>query len=478
MAKNKGGHAPKSIKKNNLKPGMYAKCGLSQEEFQRRTPGLRPAANKGGAFLKDRLNKKVKELKCSQSLHALQENATKANEGFEREHEDDEEIDSFETGCQFNPNLEAENTRRRFYTELRKVIANADVIIEVLDARDPGSCRSVELEKEILASGKKLVLLLNKIDLVPKHAVQAWQKHLQQSFPTLTFKAARSGTHRPTHAMTSAENAPVGLLNSTHAVVGADELMQLLKNYARTNKGKVKFHTAVGIVGYPNTGKSSIINSMKRHNAVPVGGRSGVTTVMQEVQLDSKVTLIDSPGVVFSGSSEDPSVVLRNVVRVENISDPLGVVEALMLKTPRESLLEFYASDHDFADARDFLVHVAQTRGKLARGSKLDLESAARSVIQDWTAGRFRYFVMPPAVIEGAATVGEPDSADVVGNLAPAFDIDALFGSSDDIMAGGGDVCKPVVLGAPVQGGRGDDAMDCEDGGGMVEVDEDGMYGL
>merc|ERR1712226_1546155 len=153
--------------------------------------------------------------------------------------------------------------------------------IEVLDARDPSSCRSQELEKEVLAAGKKLVLLLNKIDLVPKHAVEAWKKHLQRSFPTVTFKAARSGAKRPTHAMTNAENAPEGLLRSTHGVVGADELMQLLKNYARMGTGKVKAHVSVGIVGYPNTGKSSIINSMKRHNSVQVGGRAGVTKVMQ-----------------------------------------------------------------------------------------------------------------------------------------------------------------------------------------------------
>jgi len=180
------------------------------------------------------------------------------------------------------------------------------------------------------------------IDLVPKHCVEAWRKHLQRSFPTVTFKAARSGARRPTHAMTSAENAPEGLLQSTHGVVGADELMQLLKNYARMGSGKIKAHVSVGVVGYPNTGKSSVINSMKRHNSVQVGGRAGVTKVMQEVPLDSKITMIDSPGVVFEGSSDDPAVALRNVIRVENVSDPVGVVEALIAKTPREALLEFY----------------------------------------------------------------------------------------------------------------------------------------
>merc|ERR1719262_1529201 len=137
--------------------------------------------------------------------------------------------------------------------------------------------------------------------------------------------------------------------------------MQLLKNYARTGDGsKMKAHINVGIVGYPNTGKSSVINSIKRTNAVEAGGRAGVTKEMQEVKLDSKVTLIDSPGVVFEGASDDPSVVLRNVVRVENVDDPVGVVEALLKKSPAEAVQSFYGAECGAATCVDeFLAHVA-----------------------------------------------------------------------------------------------------------------------
>lgn len=107
-------------------------------------------------------------------------------------------------------------------------------------------------------------------------------------------------------------------------------------------------------------------------------------------------------------------------------------------------------------------------RGKLVKGSALDLDSAARSVIQDWTSGRFRYFVMPPAHNEGPRSAEEAETADVVTTLAPALDIDALF-EDDDAM--GGAAAKPVVLGAPMQGDSDDDSMECENGGGMVEVD-------
>lgn len=283
--------------------------------------------------------------------------------------------------------------------------------------------------------GKKLVLLLNKIDLVPHHAVEAWKTRFQRSFPTLAFKCARGGTQRVTHAATSASRAPEGLLRSSHAVVGADELMQLIKNYARTGGGQEKARVSVGIVGYPNTGKSSLINSMKRHPSVMVGGRAGVTKVMQEVQLDKKVTLIDCPGVVFAGNSNDPALILRNVVRVENVADPYSVVEALIQKTPRESLIKFYG--FDFSSTSDFLQNVARVRGKLQRGRGLDIPQAAKSVITDWTDGKFRYYVLPA---ETAANNAVGVTAEVVTTLAPALDIASL-------LSGRG--AAPLVLGAP-----------------------------
>lgn len=405
-------------------------------------------------FFKQRLGKKLRHLRVRTAdvdpsmgdeiddVAALQSQAERRGGEFEQDcgaHQDNS-LDVHVAGMT-NPGREAENTRKRFYVELRKVLASADVIVEVLDARDPGSCRSMQLERTVSAAGKRLVLLVNKIDLVPKHALESWMSHLRRSFPVIAFKAAQGGANRPVYAMTNAGRATEGLLRSNHAVVGADDLMQLLKNYARSGGTKMKAHLHVGIVGYPNTGKSSVINSMKRHAAVPTGGRAGVTKTMQEVLLDKTITLIDSPGVVFEGKSDDPSVVLRNVVTVDGVQDPIGVVEAMLSKAPREAFLKFYSLETDFQQPHDFLCHVARMRGKLKRGSGLDLASAARSVISDWTTGKFRYFVMPPAADALATKAAEAEATEVVSALAPRLDIDALFG---DVVGN-----KPVVLGAP-----------------------------
>ncbi|KAJ4973165.1 hypothetical protein NE237_006339 [Protea cynaroides] len=157
-----------------------------------------------------------------------------------------------------------DNLDRTFYKELVKVIEASDVILEVLDARDPQGTRCIDMEKMVLKSGpnKRLVLLLNKIDLVPR---EGWKS---------ASKAAK----------------PSNLLETSDCL-GADTLIKLLKNYSRSHE--IKKSITVGIIGLPNVGKSSLINSLKRCHVVNVGATPGLTRSMQEVHLDKNVKLLD-----------------------------------------------------------------------------------------------------------------------------------------------------------------------------------------
>ncbi|EER03386.1 GTP-binding protein-animal, putative [Perkinsus marinus ATCC 50983] len=322
---------------------------------------------------------------------------------------------------------EAQNTRRAYYRELRKVMGMADVVVEVLDARDPLSCRCKSLEEEILSNGKKVILLLNKIDLVPKEAVQAWLAYLRKDFPTIAFKAARSSGDRQTGRAIAAETASEGLLKSSYGVIGSDALLQLLKNYARSvGTGRIN----VGIVGYPNVGKSSVINSMKRGKGVHLmtGNRAGVTKQMQEVQIDKTVSLLDCPGVIFSGTEESASntssLVIRQSVNVDALEDPMPVVEALVKRTPRNAVLKHFKMPA-FESVNELVGHVCRSRGKLRRGGAPDFRQGAKDVLREWTAGRLRFFCMPPAADKGK------NFAKVVAAASPEFDIDALFSQAD-----------------------------------------------
>lgn len=138
-----------------------------------------------------------------------------------------------------------EQARRHYVRMLHKVIDESDIILLVLDARDPEGCRSRLVEEEVRrreSEGKKLVFVLNKVDLLPKNNAQAWLRHLRHSAPTLPFRSASS--HQRTN------------LSSTTAPA----LVRLLKAYKPSSSQSV----TVGVVGYPNVGKSSLINSLKR----------------------------------------------------------------------------------------------------------------------------------------------------------------------------------------------------------------------
>lgn len=154
------------------------------------------------------------------------------------------------------------------------MLTASDVVLEVLDARDPQGCRSPRLEGA-LRPQQRLVLVLNKIDLVPRDVVAAWLKHLRAEFPTVAFKACTQQQSRNLkQSRVPAAAAPEEVL-AGGACVGAESLLHILSNYGRC--GGAKTSITVGVVGYPNVGKSSLINSLKRSRACGVGAMPGVT---------------------------------------------------------------------------------------------------------------------------------------------------------------------------------------------------------
>lgn len=86
---------------------------------------------------------------------------------------------------------------------------------------------------------------------------------------------------------------------------------------------QMKTAITVGVVGFPNVGKSSLINSLKRTRVASVGSTPGVTKAMQEIHLDKNVKLLDCPGIVFAASGDnEASATLRNCTKIEKLEDP------------------------------------------------------------------------------------------------------------------------------------------------------------
>jgi len=286
--------------------------------------------------------------------------------------------------------------RRWYFRELNKVLDTADIILEVVDARDPMGCRCLEIEKRIQAladNSKKLVLVINKIDLIPPEVAQKWVSFFRREYPTVAFKSST----QQQNSNLGRTNIKLSKMSETNVLtgssIGAGALMSLLKNYARSQN--VKKTIVVGVIGYPNVGKSSIINSLKRSKAANVSANPGCTKTLQTIKLDHHISLIDSPGVLFAAGESQADLVLRNCVKVEQMEDPITAVIDLVSKVPAESLMEVYRIAA-FSSPQEFISHVAHKRGKLKAGGVPNLAAAAISILKDWTNGVIPFYTLPP----------------------------------------------------------------------------------
>ncbi|TNN67337.1 Guanine nucleotide-binding protein-like 3-like protein [Liparis tanakae] len=367
------------------------------------------------------------------NLHSFQNDILQRQRAF-----DQKEIEML--SLEKNVNFENENSRKAYYREFKKVVEASDVILEVLDARDPLGCRCPQVEQAVIQSGmnKKIVLVLNKIDLVSKEIVEKWIKYLRNEFPTVAFKASTQQQNKNLKRSNIPVTQATAELLSTSACIGADCLMKLLANYCRNLD--IKTAITVGVVGFPNVGKSSLINSLKRARACSVGATPGVTKCLQQVHLDKHIKLLDCPGIVMATSTTDAAMILRNCVKIEHLVDPLPPVEAILRRCNKAQIMEHYGVA-DFHTGLEFLAMLARRQGKLRKGGLPDSDKAAKSVLMDWTCGRISYFTHPPET----HTLPTHVSAEIVAEMGKAFDWDVLEKGNQEVLAESS--CPDVQMG-------------------------------
>uniref|UniRef100_A0A673HKI6 Nucleolar GTP-binding protein 2 n=1 Tax=Sinocyclocheilus rhinocerous TaxID=307959 RepID=A0A673HKI6_9TELE len=278
---------------------------------------------------------------------------------------------------------------KRIWGELYKVIDSSDVIIQVLDARDPMGTRSQSIESYLKKekSWKHLIFVLNKCDLIPTWVTKRWVAVLSQEYPTLAFHAS--------------------LTNS----FGKGSLIQLLRQFGKLHSDKKQI--SVGFIGYPNVGKSSVINTLRSKKVCNVAPLAGETKVWQYITLMRRIFLIDCPGVVYPSDDSETDIVLKGVVQVEKIRNPEDHIGAVLERAKAEYIQKTYRIP-SWSSAEDFLEKLAFRTGKLLKGGEPDLSTVSKMVLNDWQRGRIPFFVKPP---------GDPNAHLNIYSLKLTFDL-------------------------------------------------------
>lgn len=241
---------------------------------------------------------------------------------------------------------------------VKRIIRRVDVVIEVLDSRDPEGTRCRGIEKFARGEGKVLLFAVNKCDLIDKEVSERYKRSLSGIAPAV-FTSAKE------------------------------------KKGTRILRGKIRKHgpkkkpIKVALVGYPNVGKSLLANALKGKRAAGVAPVAGYTKNVQWVKVSSDILLHDLPG-AFPRSETEKSLALKCAISPDRVKDPeegaVGILGWLIENNP-DAITERYGIQAS-SDPYELLERIGEVRGKLQKGGEVDMNATARIVMQEWASNR------------------------------------------------------------------------------------------
>lgn len=240
---------------------------------------------------------------------------------------------------------------KNFDKLVEKVINQSDILLIVLDARRVKDSINKKIELKIKKQKKKLIYVINKIDLIKKY--QQDKIILKNSFQISAKKHIGSLT--------------------------------LLKKIMEVGKGK---EVTVGVVGYPNTGKSTIINALKGRKSAKTSSISGYTKALQRIRISKKVLMIDTPGVFSYEPKEEISNIIIGAVDNQKVKDPEDT--AIQLIEKLKGKVEKYYKVKKHEDALETLEIIAMKKNILKKGNKPDTARMGKEIIRLWQIGKIK----------------------------------------------------------------------------------------
>ena len=259
---------------------------------------------------------------------------------------------------------------RRMMQENIKLI---DLIIELVDARAPLSSRNPDIDE--LGKGKARLILLNKADLASERANDAWAAYFREKGCFVVKLDSRSK----------------GGMKEVQAVI-QDACKE--KTERDRKRGILNRPVRAMVVGIPNVGKSTFINSFAGRACAKTGNKPGVTKGAQWIRLNKQVELLDTPGILWP-KFDDQQVGLRlamlgsvndEILNLEELAVELG---AFLLERFPETLTARYGiSISEETGKEAVLSGIADARGCLMKGGEPDLKKAASFLLDDFRSGR------------------------------------------------------------------------------------------
>ena len=257
---------------------------------------------------------------------------------------------------------------KRMMQEDMKLI---DIVIELLDARVPLSSRNPDIDT--LANNKYRLVLLNKCDLADRNITAAWENYFKEKGILVVTINARDGQ--------GMKSITAKIQEACKEKIERDRKRGILNRPIRAM-----------IVGIPNVGQSTFINSYARKACTKVGNKPGVTKGKQWIKINKNVELLDTPGILWP-KFEDESVG-EHLAYIGSINDEIlqktelacDLITFLTEEYPN-LLHERFEVDESQA-AADILHGIALNRGCLLKGQELDYEKAASILLDDFRSGK------------------------------------------------------------------------------------------
>jgi len=247
---------------------------------------------------------------------------------------------------------------------INRVIEESDIILEVLDSRFIEKTRISEIEKKIKKLGKVIIYVFNKSDLVSINEIRL-NKELEKLKPNLFLSCKEKSGFR--------------------------NLKKLIK--IESKKLKQEF-VNIGVIGYPNTGKSSLINFLTGKASTRISSEAGHTKGMQKIKLSKGLYLIDTPGII--PVLEKSSTSIKDLVKQSQIGaitwdktkNPDLVVDKLMKEYP--NVLEKYYKINAKADSELLIEALGKKLNYLKKRNIIDEVRTAKKILKDWQEGKIR----------------------------------------------------------------------------------------